>query len=95
MKTIISGPVHHRHIDDAELFAGIVPTSYLTNGDSMPPTDLPVEIDPPCPKLPGELGEHQRNWSMCNTAEALVLVGHNPHLLNAARKLKLKVYEAD
>lgn len=96
MKTIISGPVRQRHLDDAEFLVGITPTSFMTNGDSVPPvSQLPVEVDPPCPKLPGELGEHQRNWTMCNTADALVLVGHNPHLLNAARRMGLTIYEVE
>ena len=96
MKTIISGPVQQHHLDDADLFSGITPTSYITNGGSTPPvSNLPVDVEPPCPKLPDDLGEHQRNWAMCNKADALVLVGENPHLLKAAQTYKLKIYEAD
>lgn len=93
MRTIISGPVTQQHLDDAELMAGIVPTSYLTNGLSTPPlSSLETTVDPICPKLP-ECGERQRNASMCLYADALICVGENEHLVSCARNNGLVVYE--
>jgi hypothetical protein len=94
MKTILSGPVRKRHLEDAEFLMGIVPTSFLTNGETTPPvTQLPTEVNPPCPMLPGELGEHQRNYTLCLSADALICVGANEHLVGVARKYGLPVYE--
>ena len=43
MRVIVWGEVTWRHIDDADLFAGITPTSYVTNGATVPPAgNLPV-----------------------------------------------------
>lgn len=96
MKTIISGPVKQHHLDEADMLYGISPSVYITNGDSVPPFGTtPVDVQPPCPMLPGELGEHQRDWTMCLQADALILVGENPHLLHAATRNKLLVYVSD
>lgn len=96
MRTIISGPVSQQHLDDAEFMAGIKPTQFITNGSTTPPaSDLETLEDPPCPKLPGEIGEFQRNYTMCLQAEALVCVGGNEHLVNIANKYGLAVYEAE
>ena len=93
MKTIISGPVTQQHLADAHLMAGITPTSFLTNGRSPPPaSNLPVTVDPICPKLP-EAGERQRNMTMCLYADALICVGQNEHLVTRARANGLLVYE--
>lgn len=94
MKTIISGPVTQRDIDDADLLAGIVPTSYITNGKSTPPaSQLETTVMPVCPKLP-DSGVRQRDYTMCLNADALIVSGPNEHLVGVARSLKLTVYQA-
>lgn len=94
MKVIITGEVEPHHVEDAEFMCGITPTSYLTNGDSTPPaSNLPTYVMPPCPMLPGELGVHQRNYTLCLQADALISVGGDPHIVGIARKYGLPVYE--
>lgn len=97
MKVVLSGPVKQRHLDDAELMAGIVPTSFVTNGMwPVPPTKLPVEVNPPCDKQPEETRELARNYSLCNYGtEAVICVGRNDHLINLARTYGLIIYESD
>lgn len=96
MKVVITGQVEQHHLEDAELLYGISPTLFLTNGDSEPPcTDIPTEVMPPCPMLPGELGVHQRNYTLCLQADALISVGGDPHIIGVARKYGLPVYEGE
>ena len=93
MKTIISGPVTQSHIDDADLMAGITPTSYITNGLSTPPVSkLVTTVMPICPMLP-DAGERQRNYTMCLHADALIVAGPNEHLVQCAKRNNLPVYE--
>ena len=93
MKTIISGPVTTQDIADADLMAGIVPTRYITNGKSTPPaSNLTTEVMPICPMLP-DAGEHQRNYTMCPQADALIVSGGNEHLVQCAKRYNLPVYE--
>ena len=49
MRVILSGPVTAEHLADAELMAGITPTSFVTNGLSEPPrgSRLPDEVMEP------------------------------------------------
>lgn len=94
MKTIIFGKVTPEHLADAELFSGITPSSFITNGDSTPPaSNLPTEVIPQCPKIPGEPGERQNHWRMVLSADALILVGRNDHLIEVANRCDLLVYE--
>lgn len=94
MRTIIFGNVTADHLADAELFSGITPTAFITNGSSKPPAaNLPTEVIPPCPKIPGEPGEKQNHWRMVLSAEALILVGRNDHLIEVANRCDLLVYE--
>lgn len=96
MKTIIYGRVTPEHLADAELFAGITPTSYITNGNSTPPASkLATEVIPPCPMVPGEPGEKQNHWRLIAFADALILVGRNDHLLSIAQRMDLLIYEAE
>lgn len=94
MRTIIHGPVTADHLADAELFAGITPTSFVTNGLSRPPTkDLPAEVYPLCDKQPEESRERARNYTLAQNADALICVGENEHLVSLARNYDLAVYE--
>ena len=96
MRTVISGKITQAILDDADLLAGITPSSFVHNGYSQHKikTDLPVEVDPPCPMLPGETGDKQRNWTMCLRADAVIVADGDEHLVRAAQRLKLPVYEA-
>ena len=95
MRVIISGPVTADHLADAELMAGIVPTSFVTNGLSHPPrgSRLSVEIMEPCMKQPAETRVRAREYSMVQNADALICVGENVHLVSLARNYDLLVYE--
>ena len=95
MRVILSGPVTADHMADAELMAGIVPTSFVTNGLSHPPRGnrLSVEIMEPCMKQPAETRVRAREYSMVQNADALICVGENVHLVSLARNYDLLVYE--
>lgn len=94
MRTIISGLVNDDDIDSADLIGGIVPTSYVTNGESSPPlTVLPETVYPIEPRL-GILGEAARDYTLCQNADALIVAGNNPHLVRVARQYGLPVFEA-
>ena len=95
MRTIISGRVTAEHIADAELLAGIVPTSFVTNGESSPPADnLPCDVFPICEKQPEHTREQARNYTLVQNADALICVGGNDHLVGLAREYDLVVFEA-
>lgn len=94
MRTIISGPVTDDDIDSADLIAGITPTSYVTNGESSPPlTVLPEKVFPIDKKL-SVFGEDARDYTLCQNADALIVSGYNPHLVQVARRYGLPVYQA-
>ena len=94
MKTIVYGKVTPGHLADAELFAGITPTSFVTNGTHVPPSsNMGTEVIPPCPKVPGEPGQKQNHWRMVSSADALVLQGRNEHLVSVAERMDLLIYE--
>ena len=95
MRVILHGPVTADHLADAELMAGITPTSYVTNGLSSPPRGnrLSVEIMEPCMKQPAETRIRAREYSMVQNADALICVGENVHLVSLARNYDLLVYE--
>lgn len=98
MRTIISGPVTARHLSDADLMAGITPTSFVTNGLFSIP-DIPsgsriyTEVFPLCPMQPEESRERARNYTLVQNADALICVGENDHLVSLARHYGLPVYE--
>lgn len=95
MRTIISGPVTADTLDLADLIAGITPTSYVTNGLWPTPTLPPggyVDTQPLEAKL-GSMAETQRNYSLCQHADAAIIVGGNEHLASVARQYGLLVYE--
>jgi hypothetical protein len=95
MRTIISGPVDQSAIDTAELLYGITPTAWVTNG-KWPYPPLPpggyADIHPIDSKL-GHLGEDARDYTLCQHAEAAIIVGGNPHLAAVARQYGLLVHE--
>ena len=95
MRVILSGPVTADHLADAELMAGIVPTSFVTNGLSHPPrgSRLPVEVMPICPMQPVETRVRAREYTLVQNADALICADHNPDLVLLARRYDLLVYE--
>ena len=95
MRVIISGPVTSDHLADAELMAGITPTSFVTNGLSHPPrgSRLPVEVMEPCMMQPVETRVQARNYSLVQNADALICAEYNPGLVSLARHYDLLVYE--
>lgn len=95
MRVIIHGPVTAEHLTDAELMAGITPTSFVTNGLSHPPrgSNLPVEVMEPCMKQPAETRIRAREYSMVQAADALVCADYNPGLVSLARDYALLVHE--
>lgn len=93
MRTIISGFVNEDDIANADLLAGIVPTSYVTNGRSDPPLSiLPVATYPVDVKL-GHFGEDARDYTLCQNADALIVAGSNDHLVRIAQQYGLPVFE--
>ncbi len=94
MRTIISGPVNRDHLDMADLMAGILPTSLVTNGAPAPGADLglPATCFPICQRL-GMLGEDARDYTLVQNADALIVVGGNDHLIKIARQYRLPVFE--
>ena len=95
MRVILSGPVTADHLADAELMAGITPTSFVTNGLSEPPRGirLPVEVMPICMMQPVETRIRAREYSMVQAADALICTADNPGLMSLARDYDLLVYE--
>lgn len=90
MRTIISGRVTPDVLDRADFIMGIVPTRFVTNGATR--TDLPTDVYPIDPKL-GEAGEIARDYSLVQQADALIVVGRNPHLVGLARMYGLLVHQ--
>ncbi|WP_313329812.1 hypothetical protein [Comamonas sp.] len=96
MKTVIYGPVTEEHLALAELMAGITPTSYLSNGSSIPPaSNREVFVIPQCPKVPDEAGERQNHWRLCIQADAAILIGAPEHLVYAATQSGLLLFEVE
>ena len=95
MRVILSGPVTADHLADAELMAGITPTSFVTNGLSHPPrgSRLPVEVMPICMMQPKETRERAREYTLVQNADALICADYNPGLVSLARHYDLLVYE--
>ena len=95
MRVILSGPVTAEHLADAELMAGITPTSLVTNGLSHPPRGnrLPVEVMPICPMQPVETRVRAREYTLVQNADALICADYNPGLVSLARNYDLLVYE--
>lgn len=95
MRVILHGPVTADHLADAELMAGITPTSFVTNGLSHPPrgSRLPVDVYPICSMQPVETRERAREYTLVQNADALICADHNPGLVLLARRYDLLVYE--
>ena len=93
VKTILYGPVTQQHLADAEIFEGIWPTAFITDGVHPPPVDLPTHVIALEPKVPGVLGLAQQHCRMLLEGRALVMVGHDEHLILQALKLRIPIYQ--
>lgn len=94
MRTILYGPVTQRHLDDADLLAGITPTSYVTNGTTVPPaSNLPVDVRPICDKQPEETRRIANYYGLVLYSDALICVGACPELVTIAKRYALTVYD--
>lgn len=93
MRVIIWGKVTQRHLDDADLLVGITPTSYVTNGTTVPPaSNLPVTVYPICDKQPETTRERANQYTLVHNADALICVGKNDALVALALIYGLPVY---
>lgn len=94
MRTLLYGKVTQAHLDDAELLMGITPTSYVTNGKTVPPaSNLTAEVIPVCPMVGGEAGILQQHWRLCLHVDAAILVGAPEHLMHCVKTYDLPHYE--
>lgn len=93
MKTILWGKVDQRHLDDADLIAGITPTSFITDGTWVGWSELPIEVRPVCPMQPEETRLIANYYGLVLYADALICVGHCPDLVAIAKRYALIVYE--
>lgn len=95
MRTILSGRVKPQHLADADLLAGISPTSFILADDQpRPATDLDVEVYSLCPMLDEDAALVQRAARMVVAADALIYARGDERLLPRARQLGLAIYEA-
>lgn len=93
MRCIISGRVTPDVLDRADFIMGIVPTSYVTNGLSSPPaSQMTTDVHPIDPQL-GEAGEIARDYTLVQQADALIVVGRNPHLVGLAQMYGLPIHQ--
>lgn len=95
MRVILWGKVDQRHLDDADLLVGITPTSYVTNGNWIGWSDLPVDMFPICDKQPETTRDRANHYTLVHNADALICVGKNEHLVELAKRYELPVYEVD
>ena len=96
MKTILYGPVTDAHLADASLFSGIEPTEYIAGGVPIPPcSQRATTVIPVDPMVHGEAGERQQHWRMAINADALICIGGNEHLVHAAERFNLPIYQVD
>lgn len=99
MKTIIHGPVTAADIADADLFAGIVPTSFLA-ADEMPTVvsdeiyRLSCEVIPLSDMMDYEMALKQQTMRLVTYGDALILRGENAELRVRAERLGLAIYQA-
>lgn len=92
MRTIVAGRVSEATLEAAALF-GVEPTSYVTNGLSTPPASDRATTVFPIDKALGVLGREARDYTLVQSADALILVGHDEHLLRVATQYGLTVYQ--
>jgi hypothetical protein len=92
VRTIIAGRVTPDTLAAAQMF-GIEPTGFVTNGLSVPPvSNLSTDVHPICKAL-GVFGREARDYTLCQRADALILVGRDDHLLRVANQYGLTLYQ--
>jgi hypothetical protein len=90
MRTIVNGPVSNSDLEMADLF-GIVPTRFVINDQCIPPSGLPID-EFPVDRRQGVFGKAARDYTLCQNADALILVERDDHLLGVAKQYGLRVY---
>lgn len=94
MKTVVSGPITRDVLANADLIAGITPTTLLVNDvQPQPSVAVPLEVMPVCRMLDIDAAVRQRNYSLCQAAEAAIITDGNEHLARIAKSYGLAVYE--
>lgn len=96
MKTALYGHVTAADIDDADMLAGITPTTLLLIEDSQPPaSSLPVSLIERSTMMDDELATRQAEARLITLSDALIIRGDHPTLAERARKMGSLVYEVD
>lgn len=94
MKVAVSGRITRAVLDNADLIGGFTPTVLLVNDvQPQPNVGLPLEVMPICRMLDEDAAVRQRNYSLCQAAEAAIITDENEHLARIARSYGLPVYE--
>jgi hypothetical protein len=92
VRTIIAGRVTEETLRAAEMF-GIEPTSFVTNGTSLPPASQRETLVIPIDNALGAAGKDARDYTLAQNADALVLKGQDDHLFRIAAQYGLAVYQ--
>ena len=78
----------------ADLMAGIIPTSFVTNGLNTPPvSQLETEVFPICQMRDRDGAIIARNYTLCHNADAVIVRGSDEHLVRLALQYGLPVYQ--
>lgn len=97
MKTILHGPVTAQDIEDADMLAGITPTSFLTTEDNQaPPAELGLscEVIVRSTMMDYEMAQRQQSMRLVTHGDALIMRGDDPELLARAQRMGLVIYQA-
>ena len=94
MKVLIYGAVTEANLTEAELFEGIAPTSFISDGLNTPPRlTIPHSVVPQSNMMSPELAVRQQHMVLCTHADAVIAVDPPEHLVSAARGMRLPIYE--
>lgn len=93
MRVLVHGPVTDDHLQTAEEFYGIVPTSFVTNDHNDPPHTRVPHWQMPIDRNLGILGERARNYTLVQNCDAAIIIGANEHLAGIVRKYGLPLFE--
>lgn len=95
MRLLTHGPVTEDHLQTAEDFYGIVPTSFVTNDLNEPPHTRLSHWQMPIDKKLGLLGKNARDYTLVQNADAAIIVGGDEHLANIVRVYGLPLMEIE
>lgn len=95
MKVVLSGPVTAEILDRADMLGGITIREAIVSDKQQPPPaelNLTVTCIPLSAMLGDELSVLQNDWRLVMAADAVVIVGDNPHLARCANIYQLPCY---